>query len=76
MCRTVDLNRRMRELERIFREELVAVSKMAPKREVEKGEPLGEPLDIKPKTAESVETLDVTVNDEAAGDEMSREDWG
>ena len=31
----------MRELERIFREELVAVTKMAPKEEVEKGEPLG-----------------------------------
>ena len=76
MCRTVDLNRRMKELERIFREELVAVSKMAPKKEVEKGEPLGEPVELKPKTAESFETLDVTVGDEAAGDEMSQEEWG
>ena len=66
----------MRELERIFREELVAVTKMAPKKEVEKGEPLGEPLEIKPKAVESVETLEVTVNDEAAGEEMSREEWG
>ena len=66
----------MRELERIFREELVAVTKMAPKEELERGEPLGEPLEIKPNVAESVETLDVTVNDEAAGEEMSREEWG
>ena len=60
----------MRELEKIFREEIVVVSKMAPKKEEEE-----EPAKTKPKTFETVETLDVAVDDEAC-DDMSREEWG
>ena len=57
----------MGELERIFREEIVAVSKMAPKKE-------GELADAKAKASETVETLDVAVDDDA--DDNSREEWG
>ena len=57
----------MGELERIFREEIVAVSKMAPKKEEELA-------DAKPKASETVETLDVAVDDDA--DDNSREEWG
>ena len=45
------------------------MSKMAPKKEEE------EPAKTKPKTFETVETLDVAVDDEAC-DDMSREEWG
>ena len=64
----------MRELERMFREEIVVVAKMAPKKEEEEEE---DPAETKPKASETVETLDVAVDDEEAGDDdMSKEEWG
>ena len=58
----------MRELERMFREEVLVVSKMVPKKEAE------EFAENKTKPSDTVETLDVAVDDEVG--DMSREDWG
>ena len=58
----------MRELERMFREEVLVVSKMVPKKEAE------ELAENKTKPSDTVETLDVAVDDEVG--DLSREDWG
>ena len=60
----------MRELQRLFREEMVVLSKIAVKKE----EPSIKNRHKSPETAaETVETLDVSV-DEVEG--ASREEWG
>ena len=60
----------MRELQRVFREELVVLSKVAVKKEEP---PVKERRKSPEATAETVETLDVSV-DETEG--ASREEWG